>query len=146
MKKGYVITACLYFFVIQFFIIWALWWDSYFYTLWGINFLVFVIFLFWVSVLKDNNKEKKEIYRIFMTGLKLWHPVPCLLLSITLNGFISQIFQVLLSYAAKGNKIKIFIKLREEDVFIVSFQTGQKTELPRLFRSHEVSSNIWRCW
>ena len=64
MKKGYVITACLYFFVIQFFIIWALWWDSHFYTLWGINFLVFVIFLFWVSVLKDNNKEKKEIYPI----------------------------------------------------------------------------------
>ena len=64
MKKGYLITWVLYFFVIQCFIIWALRGDSHFYTLWGINLLVLIIIVFWASVLSSDSQEKKDKYPI----------------------------------------------------------------------------------
>lgn len=60
-KKGLIMTLVAYFFIIQAFIVGAIWQDSHFYTLWCINLLFFVLFFFGVSVFSwDKNATKQD--------------------------------------------------------------------------------------
>ena len=59
-KKGLVMTLVAYFFIIQAFIVWAIWQDSHFYTLGCVNLIFFILFLLWVNVFGWENGEKKQ--------------------------------------------------------------------------------------
>ena len=59
-KKGLIMTLVVYFFVIQAFIIWAIWQDSHFYTLGCINLLFFVLFFFGINAFKWEKGDKWE--------------------------------------------------------------------------------------